>query len=69
MHHLSTKHELIDLAASELSQYLGNTLRNGGPDGSGQILPIPLVEDIKSWVLRQRVNGRDFLRNSSDIWA
>ncbi|WWC99372.1 hypothetical protein V866_006273 [Kwoniella sp. B9012] len=54
---------------SELSQYLGYTLRTGGPEGTGHILPAPLVEDIKSWVLRQRVSGRDFLKGSSDGWG
>ncbi|WVF66193.1 hypothetical protein IAT40_000933 [Kwoniella sp. CBS 6097] len=54
---------------SELAQYLGHTLRTGGPDGTGHILPAPLVEDIKSWVLRQRVSGRAFLRGSADGWG
>ncbi|WWC85964.1 uncharacterized protein L201_000834 [Kwoniella dendrophila CBS 6074] len=54
---------------SELAQYLGYTLRTGGTEGTGQILPAPLVEDIKSWVLRQRVSGRDFLKGSSDGWG
>ncbi|OCF73500.1 hypothetical protein I204_05341 [Kwoniella mangroviensis CBS 8886] len=54
---------------SELAQYLGYTLRTGGPEGTGHILPAPLVEDIKSWVLRQRVSGRDFLKGSSDGWG
>ncbi|WWC66711.1 uncharacterized protein I206_100615 [Kwoniella pini CBS 10737] len=54
---------------SELAQYLGYTLRTGGPEGTGHILPAPLVEDIKSWVLRQRVSGKDFLKGSSDGWG
>ncbi|WWC58285.1 uncharacterized protein I303_100823 [Kwoniella dejecticola CBS 10117] len=54
---------------SELAQYLGYTLRTGGPEATGHILPAPLVEDIKSWVLRQRVSGRDFLKGSSDGWG
>ncbi|WRT63702.1 uncharacterized protein IL334_000625 [Kwoniella shivajii] len=54
---------------SELAQYLGHTLRTGGPEGTGQILPSPLVEDIKSWVLRQRVSGRDFIKGSLDGWG
>nr|XP_019048904.1 hypothetical protein I302_02683 [Kwoniella bestiolae CBS 10118]OCF27834.1 hypothetical protein I302_02683 [Kwoniella bestiolae CBS 10118] len=54
---------------SELAQYLGYTLRTGGPEGTGHVLPAPLVEDIKSWVLRQRVSGRDFLKGSSDGWG
>ncbi|WVQ93817.1 hypothetical protein IAU59_000895 [Kwoniella sp. CBS 9459] len=54
---------------SELAQYLGHTLRTGGPDGTGHVLPAPLVEDIKSWVLRQRVSGRAFLKGSTDGWG
>ena len=55
--------------ASDLAQYLGQTLRTGGPDGHGQVLPGPLVEDIKSWVLRQQVSGRAFLLGTSDGWG
>ncbi|OCF36131.1 hypothetical protein I316_02003 [Kwoniella heveanensis BCC8398] len=54
---------------SELAQYLGHTLRTGGHDGTGHVLPAPLVEDIKSWVLRQRVSGRAFIRGSTDGWG
>ncbi|WVR03494.1 hypothetical protein IAU60_000485 [Kwoniella sp. DSM 27419] len=53
----------------ELAQYLGHTLRTGGHDGTGQVLPAPLVEDIKSWVLRQRVTGRAFMKGSADGWG
>ena len=49
--------------------YLTSTLRTGGPDGTGQILPAPLVEDIKTWVLRQQVSGRTFLRGNTEGWA
>jgi len=35
----------------------------------GKKLPGPLVEDIKTWVLRQQVNGRAFLRGNSDSWG
>ncbi|KAK8845474.1 hypothetical protein IAR55_006187 [Kwoniella newhampshirensis] len=54
---------------SELAQYLASTLRTGGPDGTGQTLPAPLVKDIESWVLQQRVSGRDFMRGSADGWG
>ena len=55
--------------ASELALYLGQTLRRGGDDGTGQTLPGPLVEDIKSWVLRHQVTGRSFIRGNSDTWG
>jgi hypothetical protein len=35
----------------------------------GQILPGPLVEDIKTWVLRQHVTGRAFLKGNTEGWA
>nr|XP_031863581.1 uncharacterized protein CI109_000833 [Kwoniella shandongensis]KAA5530653.1 hypothetical protein CI109_000833 [Kwoniella shandongensis] len=54
---------------SELAQYLASTLRTGGPDGTGQTLPAPLVKDIESWVLAQRVSGREFMRGSADGWG
>ncbi|KAK4683726.1 hypothetical protein P7C73_g6502, partial [Tremellales sp. Uapishka_1] len=54
---------------SELAQYIVYTLRTGGPDGTGQVLPAPLVEDIKTWVLRQQVTGRMFVKGSGDIWG
>ena len=57
------------MPATELAQYLGYTLRTGGPDGNGQVLPLPLVEDIKTWVLRQRITGKAFLRGNSGGWA
>lgn len=58
-----------DETASELASYLGKVLRTGGEDGTGQILPAPLVEDIKSWVLRQQVTGRAFLRGNAESWG
>jgi len=54
---------------SELARYLGQNLRTGGSGGSGQTLPAPLVKDIESWVLRQQVTGRVFLKGNADGWA
>lgn len=54
---------------SELANYLVYTLRTGGPDGSGQTLPGPLVKDIETWVLRQQVNGRAFLKGNQESWT
>ncbi|WVQ80341.1 hypothetical protein IAT38_002446 [Cryptococcus sp. DSM 104549] len=54
---------------SELAQYLAYELRTGGVDGTGKVLPAPLVEDIKVWVLRQQVSGKTFLTGSSDGWG
>lgn len=56
-------------APSELAQYLTYELRTGGPDGTGKILPAPLIADIESWVLRQRVSGTLFLEGSSEGWG
>ncbi|WVO23530.1 uncharacterized protein IAS62_004885 [Cryptococcus decagattii] len=56
-------------APSELAQYLAHELRTGGPDGTGRILPTPLILDIESWVLRQRVSGKAFLDGSSEGWG
>ncbi|ORY25188.1 hypothetical protein BCR39DRAFT_545010 [Naematelia encephala] len=54
---------------SELARYLAQTLRTGGIDGTSQVLPAPLVEDIKSWVLRHQVTGRKFIRGNSEGWT
>lgn len=55
--------------ASELATYLAHTLTTEGEGGAGHPLPPVLVEDIRTWVLRQQVNGRAFLRGGDQAWG
>jgi hypothetical protein len=61
--------EMADNLASELAQYLTKSLlRTSNSNTDDQTLPAPLVEDIKSWILRHQVTGRAFLKGP-ETWT
>ncbi|ORX34663.1 hypothetical protein BD324DRAFT_634403 [Kockovaella imperatae] len=54
---------------SDLSAYLNWALRSGDTGLTDDVVPLPLVQDISSWIFRHRVTGRDFLNVHSDVWS
>lgn len=49
---------------SQLAQHLRYSLRSGA---DGQTLPVPVVEDVVTWILRHRVDGIGFLAGVEGI--
>jgi hypothetical protein len=65
---LNSDRDVADSPASELAQYLTRSLRKETGNTDDQTLPAPLVEDIKSWILRHQVTGRAFLKGP-ETWT
>lgn len=49
---------------SQLAQHLRHSLRSGA---DGQTLPVPVVEDVVTWILRHRIDGSGFLAGVEGI--
>lgn len=49
---------------SQLAQHLRYSLRSGA---DGQTLPVPVVEDVVTWILRHRIDGSGFLAGVEGI--
>lgn len=49
---------------SQLAQHLRYSLRSGA---DGQMLPVPVVEDVVTWILRHRIDGSGFLAGVEGI--